>query len=108
MKRGCKIGRKLIDIINICGFIIMPILVTFLFCHTFLLEPYVSVRNTIFFRIIITFLSSTKYLQSILCKCNYNEENLKQILRFCKLLFSLIMLMLLSVQIVQTNNNEFS
>jgi hypothetical protein len=57
---------------------------------------------------IITFLSSTKYLQSFLCKCDYNEENLKQILRFCKLLFSLIMLMLLSVQIVQTNNNELS
>ncbi len=30
-----------------------------------------------------------------------------QILRYCKLLFSLIMLMLLCVQIVQTNNNEF-
>jgi hypothetical protein len=46
-------------------------------------------------------------LQSFLCRFDYNEKNLGQILRYCKLLFSLIMLMLLCVQIVQTNNNEF-
>jgi hypothetical protein len=34
--------------------------------------------------------------------------NLEQILRFCKLWFPLAMLVLLCVQVVQTNNNESS
>ncbi len=44
----------------------------------------------------------------IFVKCDYNGGNLGQILRFYKLQFPLTMLMLLYVQVVQTNNNESS
>jgi large-conductance mechanosensitive channel len=42
---------------------------------------------TICFNITITLVSSTKKLQNFLSKCDYNERNLGQILRFCKCSF---------------------
>jgi hypothetical protein len=40
----------------------------------------VLVTNTKIFRVIITLVSSSKYLQSFLCKCDSNGENLRQII----------------------------
>jgi hypothetical protein len=39
----------------------------------------------VIFLVIITLVSSTKYLQSFLCKCDYDGKNLGQIFRFYKL-----------------------
>jgi hypothetical protein len=61
-----------------------PVLVTFLFVsHNFLVTIHLS-KKTPFFILTIT-LCSTKYLQSFLCKYDYDGWNLRQILGFCKL-----------------------